>query len=87
MTIIETQKRILDKYEVPLKIQKGYFKFNTICWNIAKFMGMLFILNRIHDRLGFEGTVMLQLLIIIFMARSFFKQQKTDEQLKKIKIN
>jgi len=86
MTIIEIQKRILDKYEVPLRIQKGYFKFNIFVWNIAKFLGALFILHRIHERLGFEGTIMLQLLILIFMGRSFFKQQKNDAQLKEIKI-
>lgn len=85
MTIIKIQKDFMDKFDISEKVQKWFFKVNLFIWNISKFLGALFILNRIYGRVGFEGAIMLQLLIIIFMFRSFFKSQKQESQLKQCK--
>ena len=72
--------KMMDKRDfttVERKKLKGWANsFGLFIWGIAKFIAMLYITNHIYERVGFEQTVLLMLLVLTFTLRSFIKSLK-----------
>jgi hypothetical protein len=65
-----TKKKL--KLGDPKKFAK---KVQRITYGILKFLATIWIFRRIHDRIGFEETVVLLLVIMVFLLRYYLKQK------------
>lgn len=60
------------------KLKKTFNKISVFSWTIIKFIGGLWIMNRIYDRIGIERTIILLFCILIMSIRYVLRKDKLE---------
>jgi len=58
------------------KFSKIFTIMSKFVWGIGKFIALIWLMNRIYDRIGFERIVILLMCIIIMSSRFLMKKDK-----------
>ena len=73
----KTFNKVCDKGNVPDDVKEKFKNFGNgmsrLLWGIAKFLILSYIFNKLHDKIGFEKTIIILAVLIVVLLKANLK--------------